>query len=424
MGRRRINGKRIICGVAGRHNTIHRPRTYGGNPALAQDRAERGPGRARRAGDIRRRQPNATRRTGEAQSGINSVTTSCIGKTAPAVHCVLASFASICTVLDVHPAEELARPSRGASQRRAGTACVATQLRICGRAVEGKRVGLDADQFDWLRRILKQADIASPQPAETLARAVAATMAVYRAENAESESAPTFREKHDRFVSCRGLPSSPTHRSGQIRARLKALPDEILADIEERAERRWPLYFEEPAPETPTKGWLAEVPEDKVVKILPPSISYGGRFVPGRGRGSGRRSRPQYEPMILGVVRGSRPSSKAAIVERSEYDRSLTAGLATTQLCNLFHSSQWIGRWPPSSAPSRGAVTKRPSATLSTRSSAGLGCATRPVRYAGTGASGREQSSGNACSRQSRFRAARRDNWRRVSASGGVMAGP
>ena len=36
MGRRSINGKRIICGVAGRHNAIHRPRTDGGNPALAQ----------------------------------------------------------------------------------------------------------------------------------------------------------------------------------------------------------------------------------------------------------------------------------------------------------------------------------------------------------------------------------------------------
>jgi hypothetical protein len=36
LGRRRINGKRIICGGAGRHNAIHRPRTDGGNPALAQ----------------------------------------------------------------------------------------------------------------------------------------------------------------------------------------------------------------------------------------------------------------------------------------------------------------------------------------------------------------------------------------------------
>jgi hypothetical protein len=182
-------------------------------------------------------------------------------------------------------------------------------------------VSLDADQVDWIRRILKRAGITSPQTAETLARAVADTMAVYRAENAESEGATTFREKHDSLRELWRLAEQPDPPLGQIRARLRALPAEILSDIEERAERRWPLSFEEPAPGTPSKGWLAEVPEDRILKILPPSISYGGRFVPGRGRGSGRRSKPQYEPMILGVVRGSRPSSKAAIVERSEYDR-------------------------------------------------------------------------------------------------------
>jgi hypothetical protein len=36
LGRRRINGKRIIYGVAGRHNAMHRPRTDRGNPALSQ----------------------------------------------------------------------------------------------------------------------------------------------------------------------------------------------------------------------------------------------------------------------------------------------------------------------------------------------------------------------------------------------------
>jgi hypothetical protein len=36
LGRRRINGKRIICGVAGRHNAILRPRTARRNPTLAQ----------------------------------------------------------------------------------------------------------------------------------------------------------------------------------------------------------------------------------------------------------------------------------------------------------------------------------------------------------------------------------------------------
>jgi hypothetical protein len=246
---------------------------------------------------------------------------------------------------------------------------------------EPDEVTLDPDQFDRLTRILKRAGITSPQTAQTLARAVAETMSAYRAENAESDGATTFRKKRgngfwrastsrsssgrvkprasaqvaldgvgdavfafdhgyrrwqaDRWQD-QGLP--PLRRShdslrelwrlteqsdppvGQIRARLRELPGEVLADIEERAERRWSIYFEEPAPATPTLGWLADIPKEMLLKILPPSISLGGKFVPGRGRGSGRRSKPQYEPMILGVVRGSRPSSKSAMVDRSDRD--------------------------------------------------------------------------------------------------------
>jgi hypothetical protein len=185
---------------------------------------------------------------------------------------------------------------------------------------EPDEVNLDPDQFDQLTRILKRGGITSPQAAQTLARAVAHTMSAYRAENAESDGATTFRKKHDSLRELWRLAEQSDAPVGQIRARLKELPGEILADIEERAERRWPIHFEEPVPATPTLGWLADVPKEMLLKILPPSISYGGKFVPGRGRGSGRRSKPQYEPMILGVVRGSWPSSKSAIADRSDCD--------------------------------------------------------------------------------------------------------
>jgi hypothetical protein len=185
---------------------------------------------------------------------------------------------------------------------------------------EPDEVSLDSDQFDWLTRTLKQAGITSPQTAQTLTRAVAATISAYRAGKAESDSAPTFREKHDLLRELWRLADQPDAPIGQIRVRLKALPAELLADIEERARRRWPVYFEEPAPASPSQGWLAQVPAEKLAKILPPSISYSGKFVPGRGRGSGRRSRPSYEPMILGVVCGSQASSRSAVGDRENCD--------------------------------------------------------------------------------------------------------
>jgi hypothetical protein len=185
----------------------------------------------------------------------------------------------------------------------------AAQLRIAIVQSEPHEFSLDADQFDRLTRILKRAGITSAQTAQTLARAVAATMSACRAENAEGAGAATFRAKHDSLRALWRFADQPDPPVGQIRARLKELPPEVLADIEERAERRWPVYFHEPAPAALTAGWLANVPPEKLVEILPPSISYGGGLIPGRSRGSGQRSRPSYEPMIMGVVRGSgRPS--------------------------------------------------------------------------------------------------------------------
>jgi hypothetical protein len=211
--------------------------------------------------------------------------------------------------------------------------------------LEPDEVSLDADQVDRIRRILKRASIASPNSGQILARDVADTMSVYRAENSQSDVATTFREKRDSFRELWRLAEQPDPPVGQIRARLKELPTEILRDIEERAERRWPhYYFDEPAPTTSAERWLANAPAEKLVAILPPSISYGGQWILGRGRGSGRRSKPQYEPMILSVVRGSRPSSKSATVDRSECDRvadGRPGDDATPQLIS-FLAMDWV----------------------------------------------------------------------------------
>jgi hypothetical protein len=146
---------------------------------------------------------------------------------------------------------------------------------------ERDEVSLDPDQFDRLARILKRAGITSPQTAQTLARAVADTMSTYRSENAESDGATTFRKKHDSLRELWRLAEQPDPPVGLIRARLKELPGEVVADIEERAERRWPIYLEEPARATPTLGWLADLPKEMLLKILPPSISQGGSSFPG-----------------------------------------------------------------------------------------------------------------------------------------------
>jgi hypothetical protein len=175
--------------------------------------------------------------------------------------------------------------------------------------------GLDPHQFDAIRRILKRAGFTDSNTAQNLTTRLAATMDQYRSQTAVSGYGMTPREVDDRLRQLFRLAEQPDAPVGQIRARLKELPPEIRSEIEERAERRWPVYFGEPAPTNLAPGWLANLPRDRLVAILPSAISYGGKMVPGQLRKSGRRSRPHYEPMIRGVVRRSRPSSKSATGE-------------------------------------------------------------------------------------------------------------
>jgi hypothetical protein len=186
-------------------------------------------------------------------------------------------------------------------------------------SLEQEEADIDPDQLDAIRRILKRARVANPDTMEDLAGAVAASINQYRSQTAAPGHGLTAREIHDRLRALFRLAELPDPPVGQIRARLKELPAEVLAEIEERAERRWSLCFDEPAPPNLAPGWVADPPKDRLVAILPSSISYGGRFAPGQLRKSGRRSRPHYEPMIHGVVRRARSTSQSATGE-------LTAG--------------------------------------------------------------------------------------------------
>jgi len=182
-------------------------------------------------------------------------------------------------------------------------------------SVEPEETTLDPDQFDMIRRILRRAGVTNHEAPLALARAVAATMSQFIAERAAAGYGMTSREIHDRLRALMRLAEQPDPPVGQIRVRLKELPEDVAAEIEERAERRWPYVLDEPAPGNLTQGWLVNLPGDKLVALVQRSVSNGGMIVPGRRRESGRRSQPRYESLIRGFVRGSRPSSKSATVE-------------------------------------------------------------------------------------------------------------
>jgi hypothetical protein len=177
---------------------------------------------------------------------------------------------------------------------------------------------LDADQFDAIHRIVRHADVTNPNATTALATKVAATMSAYR--KTQHRDAITFREGLDQLRALWRLAEQPDPPVGLIRARLKELPPEVLGEIEKRAETIWseknwfaeePALVDEPAPSM-RPGWLADLPANKLLAILPRSIANGGMLVPGRKRKSGRRSQPSFEPLIRGTIRGSAPPSRSA----------------------------------------------------------------------------------------------------------------
>jgi hypothetical protein len=157
---------------------------------------------------------------------------------------------------------------------------------------------LDADQFDAIQRIVRHADVTNPNATTALAKKVAATMWAYR--DTQYRDAITFREGLDQLRALWRLAVQSDPPVGLIRARLKELPPDLLTEIEKRAETIWPeknwfaeeqALVDEPAPSM-CRGWLADLPANKLLAILPRSIGNGGMLVPGRMRKSGRRSRP------------------------------------------------------------------------------------------------------------------------------------
>jgi hypothetical protein len=172
---------------------------------------------------------------------------------------------------------------------------------------------LGPDQLDAVKRVLKKAGVANPSTAQDLAKSVAATMAQHVATTSAPGYALPDRRVHDRLRALWRLAERPDPPIGLICAQLRQLPQRILREVEQQAERRWPIYFDERhRRDRLWVGYIVNVPVDKFLKVLPPSSSNEGRIILGRGRGSGRRSKLHFEATIGGLVQGSNPSQSAA----------------------------------------------------------------------------------------------------------------
>jgi hypothetical protein len=114
-------------------------------------------------------------------------------------------------------------------------------------------------------------------------------------------------------------------------------------------------------------AWAESAPDDKLVRALTTLSTEGRQWVRGRSRGGGKRSAPRFEPLIMGIVRGSpegnslagRPSEDArqALVMHLAIDWSGATGQMPeagrsdrTGFGSLVHSVfEWV--YVPKAAP-------------------------------------------------------------------------
>lgn len=162
---------------------------------------------------------------------------------------------------------------------------------------------LDSEQRAWIATILKSAGVTTKAATETLAAGVASSISAFELQTAALKGELTFRATHDRLRRLWFLVSRRDPPVGLIRRQLNRLPAAVLAKLETRAQRLWPLIFGVVAPAASGSGWLSRAPADLLIESLPKIIADGRERIPGRRRGQDTWSKPTAEPRILGVVR-------------------------------------------------------------------------------------------------------------------------
>jgi hypothetical protein len=214
-------------------------------------------------------------------------------------------------------------------------------------------VRLDEGQRDLLTRCLLKSGtkVSSEDIEQFLGRVARAINTCLREEN---DYAMTDREVHDALRALYKLTNESDPPLGQIRARIKALPEQVARRFDRLAPGQIPKYYEdirnEPMPAAEERAlrkggfreW-AQVADDRaLVWAVQTLTTTGVSIVPGRARGGGKRSRARIEPDILGVARGA--GNRAPAGGRPP-DSDFTLGLIGAMAEAWKHAT---GTYPPS----------------------------------------------------------------------------
>jgi hypothetical protein len=159
---------------------------------------------------------------------------------------------------------------------------------------------------------------------------IRASVSVYLA---DSVGGPSPRQAHDILRKLWKLVNEPDPPIGLIRGRVKSLKGPSKAWLLQRGSARWASLVGGVFSETIFDNWLQSAAPPELVEVIKALVSEGGMMV------EGRKDRPPkriFEPMIMGVIRGSgeglsrggrpKPSASDELVMHLAIDWTIATG--------------------------------------------------------------------------------------------------
>jgi hypothetical protein len=171
---------------------------------------------------------------------------------------------------------------------------------------------------------LRNAGVKNTHVKERFVHAVVATVQQWKREKVRES---TFRVQHKSLRELWQLVNAPDPEIWRIRARLQTLPDVSRDYILRRARALWPKAFSR-MPCCDLSIWAQGAPSGRLLSRLSSSIPEGGVIITGRNRDGSKRSASRFEPVIMGMARGSGWVSSGRGRPRGDDELRLIAYLA------------------------------------------------------------------------------------------------